>query len=184
MNFPFPARKTTEGHDGILSPHPLSLSLPLLFFFFFSCRHQIFWLFCSQRASTYTDDNAADGTIPQWSHSDSDYVRTVGATESDGEEERCKVHRDLTPHTAVQNSGTMWNYFVTSQILSPPLFSPPLIFMSASPLLSCLSPYFLSVFTLNPTALTCQESYKCSELNYVNQGEIKLRKAQRSRFIS
>ena len=116
-------------------PHILSRSPSLcFFFFFFFCRHQIFWLFYSQRASTYADDNAAGGTIPQWSHSDSDHIRTVSATESDGEEEeRCKVHQNLTPHTAEQDSGTVWNYFVTSQILSPPLFSPPLIFMSASP---------------------------------------------------
>lgn len=102
------------------------------------------------------------GTTLRWSNCGFDYFRTFrdywDLIVSKGKEEKG------TPRIAVENSGTVWNYFVTSQILSLPLcslFSPPLIFTSVSPLLSCLSA--ISVFTLNPTVLTSQESYKCSE---------------------
>lgn len=131
---PLPARKTTEGHDGALSPHPLSVSLPPLFFFFFlqtsnfltflfSKSVHLRWWQCSRRHDT--------AVVTLWFrlHQDSQRYREATGRRRRG----AKFIQNLTPHTAARDSGTVWNYFVTSQILSPPLFSPPLIFMSASP---------------------------------------------------
>ncbi len=179
-----PCKKDEWRTRGVLSPHPLSLP-PSVYIF---CRHQISWLFHFQRVSTYTDENAAEGTILQWSNSDFDYIRAFGAVESrrwaigrkrkaqsswkSDASHRCTVFRD--------------NVKLFCDISNPlPLFS-----VLSSHLHVCFSLAVLSFCAFpqclhfEPNSINLSGKLQMFWVNYVNHGEIKLQKARRSCFIS
>lgn len=161
-----PARKTNEGRK-VYSPHILSRSPSLCLRFLqtsnfltfpFSKSVHLCWWECSK------EHNTAVVKLWFWLHPSIWGYRELMVSD-EGKEKGTKFitiwHQILLYRIQGQWETILWHLKSSLPLCS--LFSPPLIFMSASPLLSCLSAYFLSVFTLNPTALTCQESYKCSE---------------------
>lgn len=152
------ATKTTEGHK-VYSP-----SLLVSFFclpFFWDCSHQISWLLHFRSVSTYIDDSAVGrGTTLQRSNSDFDYSRPFQdyweLIVSNGEKENGTRLMKIWHHMLHRIHGQRETILC---YLKSPLS--PFVLCCVPPLLSCLSAF--SVFTLKPTALTSQESYKCSE---------------------
>lgn len=126
-----PARKITEGHK--VHSHAPSLFLPptlsLLYYeivglqtsnfltFPFSKTVHLYWWQCSRGHSTAVVKLR---------------FRAIPRARWWGIERKVQSSLNLTLHDMAQNTRTVWDCFVTSEILSPPLFS-PLIFMSVSP---------------------------------------------------
>lgn len=171
-----------------------SLCLPPSVCFFWDCRSTDITFpdfFHFQRVSTYTDNNAVEGTILQWSnlwfwlHQNIQGCRELAV--SDGEEEKGTKFIKIWHHTSLhrlqgQCETILWHLKSSLPLCS--LFSPPLIFMS------CFSPAVLSFgafprcLHFEPNSINLSGKLQMFWVNYVNHREIKLQKAWSSLFIS
>lgn len=150
-----PARKTSEGHTAS-SPHilmhSLSVSLPLCAFsdivglqtsnfliFPFSKSVHLYWWQCRGGRNT------AAVKFRFWLYQNTQGYRVSCMPVCTGFKGQCDT--------------ILWQ-LKSSLPLCSLLLSSLCLFL---PCCLVFSEYFLCVFTLNPTALTCQESYKCSE---------------------
>lgn len=168
------ARKTTEGHE-VYSPRTLSAPPSVCLFFFF-------W-----------DCSAADIKFPDfsifkegplilmtmlWGGTTLRQPHREWLLRPDGEQ---SYEKEKGVKLAAKNSGTVWNYSVTSSLLSLPLwslFSLPLICMSVSP------PAVLSFchqhLHFEPSSINGSGKLQMFRVNYVNYREKEGKKTVKS----